>query len=312
MIFISISYPQKFRRAFYATGTKPKVDCKALLSTRWVDTFVALPIDSIEQIDDWRLMAGRERQREKRAKQGENRDPSLFWSHRMWFDGIASCLGGREFILTKLDICAEWTLPDPHQIWNITCRVSRTCKKCGKWGNSRRTLWVAKRSIADHHRKIMHRHRKQPVSFNMRSSRLHRWGNGDGRSTVRPQDKKTTISTTVRFWRRECETDVIHQTFAKHYAELFNQAKYQNRMKWMKSRNRIQLSKLHSEPFELSIPGFSNIRWDHCESLLNVEHVLMSWTGSTSSCSWIGLGSLWSTWYRFPADSRSLAQTLEF
>ena len=23
--------------------------------------------------------------------------------------------------------------------------------------------------------------------------------------------------------RRECETDVIHQTFAKHYAELFNQ-----------------------------------------------------------------------------------------
>ncbi|CAJ1335870.1 unnamed protein product [Effrenium voratum] len=46
-------------------------------------------------------------------------------------------------------------------------------------GSSRRTLWVAKRSIEDHHRKIMH--------------------------------------------RRECETDVIHQTFAKHYAELFNQ-----------------------------------------------------------------------------------------
>ncbi|CAJ1402410.1 unnamed protein product [Effrenium voratum] len=45
--------------------------------------------------------------------------------------------------------------------------------------SSRRTLWVAKRSIEDHHRKIMH--------------------------------------------RRECETDVIHQTFAKHYAELFNQ-----------------------------------------------------------------------------------------
>ncbi|CAE6966054.1 Eef2k [Symbiodinium sp. CCMP2592] len=42
-----------------------------------------------------------------------------------------------------------------------------------------RTLWVAKRSIADHQRKIMH--------------------------------------------RRECEMDVIHQTFAKHYAELFNQ-----------------------------------------------------------------------------------------
>lgn len=45
--------------------------------------------------------------------------------------------------------------------------------------SSHRTLWVAKRSVLDWHRKIMH--------------------------------------------RRECETDVIHQTFAKHYAELFNQ-----------------------------------------------------------------------------------------
>lgn len=93
-------------------------------------------------------------------------------------------------------------------------------------------------------------------------------GTGDPQCDLKT--KKTTISTTVRFWRRECETDVIHQTFAKHYAELFNQAKYRNRVKWMKSRHRIQLSKLHSERFELSIPGFSNIRWDHCESLLNI------------------------------------------
>ncbi|CAK0882610.1 unnamed protein product, partial [Prorocentrum cordatum] len=41
-----------------------------------------------------------------------------------------------------------------------------------------RTLWVAKRSIADHHRKFLH--------------------------------------------REACQNDVIHQTLAKHYAELFN------------------------------------------------------------------------------------------
>ncbi len=204
------------------------------------------------------LMAGREHRREKGAKKG---DPSLFWSHRMWFDGIASCLGGREFILT-LDIwyiCAECG-EEPHQqifktlTWTEALPwISRTCNKFMlKQCKVRKQPTHALGREAQHCRPSSQNHAQARKSrqWDMRSSGL-RWG---WVSTVRPQDQQQPCLC-FGFWhlsRRECETDVIHQTFAKHYAELFNQAK----------SNEIKFNSANWEPLSLLSCRFQSIRQD--------------------------------------------------